>query len=186
MKWENYKLGVPVPGKYKLLLNSDEERFGGNGGEFHYSRGSFWGGVSAGAESGQNGSATDNASHPYWRNYGLGAPGRSDTGKRIIHSGGGGGGGAILPQGVSYEGHSTTGGMGCNEGQGLGDDRNGGVGCGGGGGGWRTPPDKISGEDYTYHMDFDIYIRNGGNGGDGMVLVIVQNGSIEIVSETPR
>ncbi len=31
MKWENYKLGVPKEGKYKLLLNSDDERFGGNG-----------------------------------------------------------------------------------------------------------------------------------------------------------
>ncbi len=31
MKWENYKLGVPVAGKYKVILNSDEERFGGNG-----------------------------------------------------------------------------------------------------------------------------------------------------------
>ncbi len=31
MKWENYKLGVPTEGEYKLILNSDEERFGGNG-----------------------------------------------------------------------------------------------------------------------------------------------------------
>ncbi len=31
MKWDNYKMGVPVPGKYKVVLNSDEERFGGNG-----------------------------------------------------------------------------------------------------------------------------------------------------------
>ncbi|MBR6308552.1 MAG: 1,4-alpha-glucan branching protein GlgB [Lachnospiraceae bacterium] len=31
MKWEGYKLGVPKEGTYKLLLNSDEERFGGNG-----------------------------------------------------------------------------------------------------------------------------------------------------------
>ena len=28
---ENFKLGVPEKGKYKLLLNSDEEQFGGNG-----------------------------------------------------------------------------------------------------------------------------------------------------------
>ncbi len=33
MKWENYKVGVPKKKKYKLLLNSDEKRFGGNGGE---------------------------------------------------------------------------------------------------------------------------------------------------------
>lgn len=31
MKWENYQIGVPKKKKYKLLLNSDEERFGGNG-----------------------------------------------------------------------------------------------------------------------------------------------------------
>ena len=31
MRWENYRLGVPFSKKYKLLLNSDEERFGGNG-----------------------------------------------------------------------------------------------------------------------------------------------------------
>ena len=31
MKWENYKLGVPKKKKYKLLLNSDDKRFGGNG-----------------------------------------------------------------------------------------------------------------------------------------------------------
>ena len=31
MKWENYKVGVTVPGKYKVVLNSDEEKFGGNG-----------------------------------------------------------------------------------------------------------------------------------------------------------
>ncbi len=30
--WENYKLGVPKKKKYKLLLNSAEERFGGAGG----------------------------------------------------------------------------------------------------------------------------------------------------------
>ncbi|MCM1135192.1 MAG: 1,4-alpha-glucan branching protein GlgB [Clostridium sp.] len=30
--WENYKLGVPKKKKYKLLLSSTEERFGGNGG----------------------------------------------------------------------------------------------------------------------------------------------------------
>ncbi|MDE6203499.1 MAG: alpha amylase C-terminal domain-containing protein, partial [Lachnospiraceae bacterium] len=29
--WENYKLGVPKKKKYKLLLCSVEERFGGNG-----------------------------------------------------------------------------------------------------------------------------------------------------------
>ena len=34
MKWENYKVGVPKKKKYKLLLNSDEERFGGNGNDF--------------------------------------------------------------------------------------------------------------------------------------------------------
>ncbi len=33
MKWEGYKFGVPSPGKYKVLLNSDEKRFGGNGNE---------------------------------------------------------------------------------------------------------------------------------------------------------
>lgn len=31
MKWENYRIGVPKKKKYKLLLNSDEKRFGGNG-----------------------------------------------------------------------------------------------------------------------------------------------------------
>lgn len=31
MKRENYKVGVPKKGKYKLLLNSDEKRFGGFG-----------------------------------------------------------------------------------------------------------------------------------------------------------
>ena len=33
VKWENYKLGVPARKKYKLLLNSAEERFGGSGEE---------------------------------------------------------------------------------------------------------------------------------------------------------
>ena len=33
MMWENYKVGVPKKKKYKLLLNSDEKRFGGNGHE---------------------------------------------------------------------------------------------------------------------------------------------------------
>ena len=33
MKWENYRVGVPAKRKYKLLLNSTEERFGGSGGE---------------------------------------------------------------------------------------------------------------------------------------------------------
>ncbi len=33
MTWENYRVGVPKRGKYKLLLNSDEKRFGGNGHE---------------------------------------------------------------------------------------------------------------------------------------------------------
>ncbi len=33
MKWENYKIGVPKKKKYKLLLNSDDKRFGGNGNE---------------------------------------------------------------------------------------------------------------------------------------------------------
>lgn len=33
MMWENYKVGVPKKKKYKLLLNSDEKRFGGNGNE---------------------------------------------------------------------------------------------------------------------------------------------------------
>ena len=28
---EGYRVGVPVPGKYEALLNSDEERFGGSG-----------------------------------------------------------------------------------------------------------------------------------------------------------
>lgn len=31
INWENYKLGVPKKKKYKLLLNSVEERFGGSG-----------------------------------------------------------------------------------------------------------------------------------------------------------
>ncbi len=31
MTWENYKIGVPAKKKFKLLLNSSEERFGGNG-----------------------------------------------------------------------------------------------------------------------------------------------------------
>ncbi len=31
MKWENYKMGVPKSGTYKLLLNSDDKEFGGNG-----------------------------------------------------------------------------------------------------------------------------------------------------------
>lgn len=31
MRWENYLVGVPAKKKYKLILNSDEERFGGNG-----------------------------------------------------------------------------------------------------------------------------------------------------------
>ena len=33
MKWENYKVGVPKKKKYKLLLNSDDVRFGGQGME---------------------------------------------------------------------------------------------------------------------------------------------------------
>ena len=33
MKWENYSVGVPKKKKYKLVLNSDEERFGGWGNE---------------------------------------------------------------------------------------------------------------------------------------------------------
>ncbi len=33
MKWEDYRVGVPAKKKYKLLLNSTEERFGGSGGE---------------------------------------------------------------------------------------------------------------------------------------------------------
>ena len=33
MKWENYTVPVPKKKKYKLLLNSDEERFGGSGEE---------------------------------------------------------------------------------------------------------------------------------------------------------
>ena len=32
MIWENYQVGVPMNKKYKLLLNSDEVRFGGKGG----------------------------------------------------------------------------------------------------------------------------------------------------------
>lgn len=31
MRWENYKLGVPKKKKYKLILNSDDTRFGGQG-----------------------------------------------------------------------------------------------------------------------------------------------------------
>ena len=33
MAWEKYRVGVPSKGKYKLVLNSDEECFGGNGHE---------------------------------------------------------------------------------------------------------------------------------------------------------
>ena len=33
MKWEKYRVGVPAKKKYKLLLNSTEERFGGSGEE---------------------------------------------------------------------------------------------------------------------------------------------------------
>ena len=33
MKWENYKVGVPKEGEYKLILNSDDKCFGGNGNE---------------------------------------------------------------------------------------------------------------------------------------------------------
>lgn len=33
VKWENYRLGVPKKKKYKLILNSDEVRFGGSGME---------------------------------------------------------------------------------------------------------------------------------------------------------
>jgi 1,4-alpha-glucan branching enzyme len=33
MTWENYRIGVPKKGKYKLLLNSCETRFGGSGQE---------------------------------------------------------------------------------------------------------------------------------------------------------
>ncbi len=33
MQWDNYRLGVPAKKKYRLLLNSDEERFGGGGGK---------------------------------------------------------------------------------------------------------------------------------------------------------
>lgn len=33
MQWDNYRLGVPAKKKYRLLLNSDEERFGGSGGK---------------------------------------------------------------------------------------------------------------------------------------------------------
>lgn len=32
MEWKNYKVGVPQKKKYKLLLNSDDVKFGGNGG----------------------------------------------------------------------------------------------------------------------------------------------------------
>ena len=31
MKWEDYKVGIITDKKLKLVLNSDEERFGGNG-----------------------------------------------------------------------------------------------------------------------------------------------------------
>ncbi|MBR6390209.1 MAG: 1,4-alpha-glucan branching protein GlgB [Lachnospiraceae bacterium] len=33
MRWENYWVPVPVKKKYKLVLNSDDKRFGGNGNE---------------------------------------------------------------------------------------------------------------------------------------------------------
>lgn len=33
VKWENYTVGVPKKKKYRLVLNSDEERFGGRGGQ---------------------------------------------------------------------------------------------------------------------------------------------------------
>ena len=31
IRWDNYWIPVPVKKKYKLVLNSDEKRFGGNG-----------------------------------------------------------------------------------------------------------------------------------------------------------
>ena len=33
MLWENYKIGVPKEGKYKLLLNSDDRKFAGRGND---------------------------------------------------------------------------------------------------------------------------------------------------------
>ena len=33
MPINDYSVGVPKKGKYKLVINSDEERFGGNGHE---------------------------------------------------------------------------------------------------------------------------------------------------------
>jgi 1,4-alpha-glucan branching enzyme len=33
MNWQNYRIGVPQKGKFKLLLNSCERRFGGSGQE---------------------------------------------------------------------------------------------------------------------------------------------------------
>lgn len=36
VKWEGYKLGVPKAGVYQLILNSDEERFGGNANPVAY------------------------------------------------------------------------------------------------------------------------------------------------------
>ena len=33
MMREDFRVGVPKPGKYKLLLNSDETQYGGNGTE---------------------------------------------------------------------------------------------------------------------------------------------------------
>jgi len=33
MEWEKYRIGIPKKGKYKLLLNSCDERFGGSGHE---------------------------------------------------------------------------------------------------------------------------------------------------------
>lgn len=33
MKWEDYRIGVEKNGDYKVILNSDEKRFGGNGNE---------------------------------------------------------------------------------------------------------------------------------------------------------
>ena len=31
MRYENFRIGVPAKGKYKLILNSDDEKFGGFG-----------------------------------------------------------------------------------------------------------------------------------------------------------
>ncbi len=42
VRWENYKVKVPHEGKYRLRLNSDESRFGGNGSWVSSELDAFW------------------------------------------------------------------------------------------------------------------------------------------------